>query len=88
MRKLKKLNLVIGIGCIILFLFKIVDYKNTACVEPYFYGAICGKGAMTILIVYGVFALFGVYLIITSFKRKKNGDDKNKSENKSDGVKK
>lgn len=65
----------LGIGLVLLSIIKIIVYKRTDCINPWFAPQVCGEGALYYYYLYiGVF-IFGLILIITSFKKKKGGDN-------------
>ena len=61
----KKINVLAGIGCLIVFVLSIREYQTTGCVTPHVYEPVCGQQAFVILGAYALLGLLGIYLIIT-----------------------
>lgn len=75
MRKSPEISkIIVGVGCVIVFLFSCYEYCHTGCVQPYVYEPVCGQQALVILAAYSLLALLGIYLIITGIRGKKGNN--------------
>jgi len=80
-RTIKTSQVLMGIGCLVVFLFSVNEYHSTRCVTPYFYEPVCGQQALVVLGAYALLGLLGVYLIIRGLKLRNGDNETNKEKN-------